>query len=227
MIDKKEDLFPTAEAPKKEIKALPKKGNPILVISLFLGALVLVIFVVRPAILGYGIYQEAQDSNLTVEEYAQNMQQLSRDLEVTKANLSSYSSFTGALIQQVDEKTDELTECKVQLERVQVEVEQLQKQVSEQETEIAIVRTDVQQIADEQVAEKTKALEEEKAACEESLSEKESTIGEIEAKYDSLVKNTAKSICCKAKVDNPEINFYDVVDNKISCLEQGQNQLNC
>ena len=225
MIDKKEDLFPTAEVPKES--KVPKKWNPIILFSLLLGGLVLAIFVVRPAVLGYGIYQEAQDSNLTVEEYAQNMQQLSRDLEVTKANLSSYSTFTVALIQQVDEKTDELTECKVQLERIQVEVEQMQKQVTEKEHEIAVVRSDVQQIADEQVAEKTKALEEEKAACEESLTEKKGAVGEIEAKYDALVKNTVKSICCKAKVDNPEVNFYDVVNNKISCLEQGSNQLNC
>jgi len=58
-------------------------------------------------------------------------------------------------------------------------------------------------------------------------SDKEKAVGEVQAKYDQLVKNTAKSICCKAKVDNPQINFYDVVDNKITCLEQGANQLSC
>lgn len=226
-MDKKEgDLFPVPHQGKSA--AAPKrKGNPVAIIVALLVLVVVAIFVVRPALLGYGVYQQAQTSNLTVQDYAQNMQELSRDLEVTKANLSTYSTFTGALLAQVDEKNDELTECKVQLERTQSDVEDAQKQVADKDAELATVKSETQKTIDQQLTEKTATLEQQKAACESSLTNKEKEVGEVQAKYDLVVKNAAKSSCCKAKVDNPQINFYDVVDGKITCLEQGANQLSC
>ena len=204
-----------------------RKGNPTAIIAAVVGLIVLAIFVIRPAVLGYGIYQQAEASNLTVQDYAQDMQQLSRDLEVTRTNLSSYSTFTGALIAQVDQRSEELTECKVQLERIQSDVEEAQKQVADKDTEIATVKSESQKTTDQQVTEKTADLEQQKTTCLDTLTKKETEVGEVQAKYDSVVKNAAKSICCKAKVDNPQINFYDVVDGKITCLEQGTNQLSC
>ncbi|MEK6905842.1 MAG: hypothetical protein AABX24_05565 [Nanoarchaeota archaeon] len=227
-MDKKEMDF--LVAPNQANQANPakkQKVNPTAILVVVVGLIVLAIFVIRPALLGYGIYQRAEASNLTVQDYAQNMQQLNRDLEVTKTNLSSYSTFTGALMAQVDKKSDELIECKVALERIQLNVEVAQKQVAEKEIEVATVKSETEKTIDQLVTEKTAALEQEKTVCESSLVEKETEVGEVQAKYDTLVKNTAKSICCKVKVDNPQINFYDVVDNKITCLEQGTNQLSC
>ena len=226
-MDKKEgDLFPTSNQARPSVAA-KRKSNPTAVIAVVISLLVLAIFVVRPAVLGYGVYQQAQSSNLTVQDYAQNMQDLSRNLELTKANLSSYSTFTGALLAQVEEKNDELTECKVQVGQLQSNVEEAQKQVADKDAEIATVKSETQSTIDQEVAEKTATLEQDNVTCKDSLANKEKEVGEVQAKYDLLVKNAAKSICCKAKVDNPQINFYDVIDGKISCLEQGTNQLSC
>ncbi|MDP3698015.1 MAG: hypothetical protein Q8R47_00360 [Nanoarchaeota archaeon] len=226
-MDKKEMEMFTAPHQSQAKPVSKRKGNPTAIIAAVIGLMVLAIFVIRPAVLGYGVYQQAQSSNLSVQDYAQDMQQLSRDLDVTRANLSSYSTFTGALFAQVEEKNDELTECKVQLERIQADVEEAQKQVADKDAEIATVKSESQKTVDQQVVEKTAVLEQEKTACESSLADKEKAVGEVQAKYDQVVKNAAKSICCKAKVDNPQINFYNVVDSKITCLEQGSNQLNC
>lgn len=228
-MEKKEgDFFAKPNQSSGQAKtAAKRKGNPTAVIIAVVALIALAIFVVRPAVLGYGVYKQAQSSNLTVQDYAQDMQQLNRDLELTKANLSSYSGFTGALLAKIDEKNDELTECKVQLERIRSDVEEARKQIAVKETELAAVKSETQNTVNQQVAEKTAALAQEKTACESSLGSKETEVGEVQAKYDLLVKNAAKSICCKAKVDNPQINFYDVVEGKISCLEQGTNQLSC
>ncbi len=227
-MDKKEMDFvvaPNQAKPANPAKKRKLNHSAFLVVTV--GLIVLAIFVIRPAILGYGVYQRAEASNLTVQDYAQSMQQLNRDLEVTKTNLSSYSTFTGALIAQIDQKSDEIIECKVELERIKLNVEAVQKQVAEKETEVATVKSETEKTIVQEVTEKTAALGQEKAACESSLTSKETEVGQVQAKYDLLVKNTAKSICCKVKVDNPQINFYEVVDNKISCLEQGTNQLSC
>ncbi|MEK6809874.1 MAG: hypothetical protein AABY40_04315 [Nanoarchaeota archaeon] len=225
-MDKKEDFFPTLNQG-KPAAASNKKSNPTVIIVAVIGLVMLAIFVIRPAVLGYGVYQRAQSSNLTVQDYAKNMQDLSRDLELTKANLSSYSTFTGALLAQVDDKSDELTECKVQVEQLQSSLEEAQKQAADKDTEIATIKSETQTTIDQAVAEKTASLEQDILTCKDSFTTKEKEVGEVQAKYDLLVKNTVKSICCKAKVDNPQINFYDVVEGKITCLEQGTNQLTC
>ena len=228
LMDKKEvDLFANQANSTTKKKESSRVINPTAVIVAVVILIVLVIFVVRPAVLGYGVYQQAQASNLDVQDYAQSMQQLSQDLEVVKANLSTYSTFTGALLAQVDQKSNELTDCKVQLERVQSDVQEAQKQTADKDAEIAKVKSESQTAVDQQVTEKTAALEQQKTDCQSSLTTKETEVGAVQAKYDQLLKNAAKSICCKAKVDNPQINFYDVVDGKISCLEQGTNQLSC
>lgn len=223
-MEKKVDVF---AAPNHSASAAKKKTNPTAVIVAIVALLALAIFVVRPAVLGYGVYQQAEASNLSVQEYSQNMQQLNQDLELTKANLSSYSTFTGALLTEIDEKNDELTECKVELERTKLDVEEANSLVADKETELATAKSESQATVDQQVAEKTVALEQEKATCEAAVEAKDTEVGEIQVKYELLLKNSAKSICCKAKVDNPQINFYDVVEGKITCLEQGANQLNC
>jgi hypothetical protein len=223
-MEKREDIF---AAPDQQPNPVKKKTNPTVVIVAVVALIALAIFVVRPAVLGYGIYQQAEASNLSVQEYSQNMQQLSQDLELTKANLSSYSVFTGALLTQIDEKNDELTECKVELGAKQSEVEAANQQVADRDAEIASLKGDTQTLIDEEVATRTAALEEQKATCEAAVEAKDTEVGEIQAKYELLATNSARSICCKAKVDNPQINFYEVVEGKITCLEQGANQLNC
>ncbi len=223
-----DDLLNPNQVNSKSGKHLPKrKSNHLAIIGAVVGLILVALFVVRPALLGYGVYQEAQSSNLSVQDYTQNMQQLNHDLDVAKANLSSYSTFTGALLTQVDQKNTDLTECKVQLERIKIDVEQAQKQVADKEKEVTDFQGKMQQTIDQQVSDKTSTLEQEKTTCQDGLTKKETEVSGVQAKYDQLVKNTAKSICCKAKVDNPQINFYDVVDNKVTCLEQGTNQLNC
>lgn len=57
--------------------------------------------------------------------------------------------------------------------------------------------------------------------------EKEAEIDELKIKYEVFVQNTANNICCKAKVDNPDIQYYKVENNKIVCLEEGELGISC
>ena len=212
---------------REEQKASPKKGSTWVLLILIAVGVLLAVFVIRPGIVGYGVYQQAESSNLSVQEYARNIQQLTRDLEVATTNLSSYSAFTGALLTQVNSVSDELTECKVENERSKNDIEEAQKLAVSKDEEISKLKSEMDQKINDQVTEKTAALEEDKNTCQNSLQSKEKEVGEVQANYDTLVKNMAKSVCCKAKVDNPKINFYDVSDHKIVCLEQGTNQLTC
>ena len=72
-----------------------------MVVAITIGVLLLAVFVIRPGGRLRRISTD-EDSNVSPKEYAQNIQQLSRDLEIAKANLSSYSAFTGAIVAQVE-----------------------------------------------------------------------------------------------------------------------------
>jgi len=49
----------------------------------------------------------------------------------------------------------------------------------------------------------------------------------LEEKYLALSRNTANNLCCKMRIDNPDINFYEIQNNKIICLEGGTKSLSC
>lgn len=45
--------------------------------------------------------------------------------------------------------------------------------------------------------------------------------------YNILGRNTANNLCCKAKIDNPDINYYKIEDNSVICLEKGELVISC
>ncbi len=47
------------------------------------------------------------------------------------------------------------------------------------------------------------------------------------AEFYLLVNNTARSNCCKAKIDNQNIKFYKAENNKVVCSEDSGLELNC
>jgi DNA repair exonuclease SbcCD ATPase subunit len=55
----------------------------------------------------------------------------------------------------------------------------------------------------------------------------EEAVSELRDSYDALIDNTAHSICCKARVDDSGIDSYDLLNNKIICVEDGKYDLVC
>jgi hypothetical protein len=50
---------------------------------------------------------------------------------------------------------------------------------------------------------------------------------QLNESFSELAKNSANNICCKQRVDNPNIKAYSIDGNKINCLESGDLSLNC
>ena len=61
----------------------------------------------------------------------------------------------------------------------------------------------------------------------EDLNKKQINYKNLEEKYAALSKNTANNLCCKMKIDNPSIKFYEIQNNRIICLEGGTKNLDC
>ncbi len=244
--EEKKQKFVPRSSPEPVLQKEGKGGwNNASVVALVVILALVGVYFIPPGIVGYNIYQKIQGSNLTVEEYGQNIRLLTSDLERTKVNLSAYGEFNTELQGKVNTLSDELTTCKVEKEKTssdlthlqQTSVQEksdLQKQVSDKEQTLQAEREKAAQEIEQKVAERTVQFDKEKASCLTSLEEKQvevdkkqSEVEQKQSEYVSFAKSMARSVCCKERVDNPKISSYNVVDNKVVCLESGGEVIQC
>ena len=59
---------------------LSKKNKKYVILGLIILGVVLIIFLIRPTITGYNVYQQLKSMNYTVEDYGKNIEGLKSDL---------------------------------------------------------------------------------------------------------------------------------------------------
>ncbi len=64
-------------------------------------------------------------------------------------------------------------------------------------------------------------------SLQEQIDDTADEISRFEIRYNTLAQNSANNICCKMKYDNSNIGYYELVNNKIICLETGTQTINC
>lgn len=185
------------------------------------------VFFIRPAVLGYSVYQDLQKTNLTTQEYGQSIDQIQEELQVNNATLTSYAIFNEQLLEQVAQTTKDIAQKSAELARLNAKIEEaervhaqkigeLQDELNEQENDAAVELTRVRA-----------QLQNLTTAYTQTLDEKEAAIEQIISQQDIFIAQTARSICCKEKVDDAGINSYEVLNNRIFCMSNGNKTLNC
>lgn len=181
------------------------------------------LLVVRPGLIGYGIYQDVQNSGYSLDEFAQNVESLNAEMDNIKANLSLNREYLEMTQNEVSTMKEELTSCESELKSLEIKIEHCQESDRIKEELLADTDEKISAAVEKQTTEINNA----KDLCLDTLTKKEEELAASEAKYNSLVTNVARNICCKQKVDNPEISAYDVLENKIVCLSSGSKPLSC
>lgn len=197
------------------------------VIVIIIVALLVGVFFIRPGIIGYGVYQQVGKTELTVEDYGKNLQDLTLNFEKAKTNLTSYAVFSEQLFTQIDEVNDKLTNCLLDHQKAETNLINIKLELNEKEEEIKSILKNKNVEITKEVEEETAYLKEEKVACLENVNEKETELNKIQNEYEGFVKKIARSVCCKEKVDNDNINFYEVIGDQLKCLDFGRNKLDC
>ncbi len=188
----------------------------ILVLLGLVSVIITVILVIRPAIIGYSVYKQVDDGNISVSELGASVQELRTQLASTRANLSLYTQVYDQVWKEVKTTTGDLTSCLAEKESLSIQVETLKNE------------------ADNDLTDCKTQLDTASAAVSQQLADKDKEIVAAKTERDKLeqnlalfVANIARSVCCKAKVDNLRINSYEVSNNRLVCLEDGVNALNC
>ena len=193
--------------------------------KVIIGAVIVVFFFIailaRPSIIGLGVYEDNETLTdlLEDQEPVKTVESLQLDLDAAEQSLSLYKELNDQLQKELKDNSDILTDAlvsKAVLESTQ----------SNYETTISLLQ--------ERLDEKTAQLEDNEAnilSSEQTNTDELNKLSEeleiLQEDYGLLAENTAKNICCKQRIDNSRINSYDVTNNKIICLEDGETSLSC
>jgi len=190
------------------LKDLLKKKKNFIIILIIL-VILFTIFVMRPGIIGYSTYQQVKSSNYSIEDYGKNIQELKSKLLISDTNLSSCSTFNKKLFTELDKSSEKFSNCNSDLRVL--------------ETNFDFSKKDYEETLKDLNADLNKKNKE----IDELEDQKEEEINDLELQYNLLAQNTANNVCCKAKVDNSDIKYYKVENDKIICIEEGTLSILC
>lgn len=148
--------------------------------------ILLFVFFIRPAWVGYQTYQAMQESGVPAE-YALTMSDFQLRTESAEAKAAQAEAAMRAAQSEETQATQDRDAAKAQYDAY-----------------IASFQSDS--------AAKAEAL----ATCEENLEAQEPALADA-----------ARRICCVQRVDNPAISGYEIQDQKIVCVTEGGEGINC
>lgn len=78
-----------------------------------------------------------------------------------------------------------------------------------------------------ELKEKTSLLRQDNKELGQTIADRDAELGKVKENFDALAANMANNLCCKTKVDNPEIKYYRIEGNKVICLTEGTIRISC
>ena len=224
MADDKFDIF--SHNTERKLEKSPRKSHTVKILIAFI-AVFLIVFILKPGLEGYGIYREVEKTNYSLQDFAANVQDLRFELSTTKSNLSLYSQMNGQLQEQLASTSIQLTACLGEKAALQAMVDSSEK-ISEQSSTLFQQQLDEKQKKiNELEQQKTGEINSATSQCTTERDDTQKQLQTVQTNYDLLLKNSARTICCKQKVDNPDITAYSVLEQKVVCLEEGGTVLEC
>lgn len=205
------------------LKTEKPKQNHTGKILLAIVAAFVIIFILKPGLEGYGIYRQVEKTNYSLEDYTANLQDLKLELSTTKSNLSLHAQFNQELQEQLSATSAQLTSCQGERATIEANLNSCTELCDGRTSVLQQQLITVEKSLSDAETKKNEAVNSAAAQCTETQEQ----LKKIQANYDLLLKNSARSICCKQKVDNPDISAYTVLEQKIICVEEGGITLDC
>lgn len=219
-------------------KHLNLDRKKLFLVALSVLAILAAIFFIQPAITGYNIYSEIQESDLTINDYGKNIKTLEFNLETAKNNITITDQFRQKTKEEFNQISDELTLCLTKASKLEADL-QFEKESKKNNLQILQEKLDwkTQQFDDLEketnedfnlkLEQTTSTLEQQRDECQANLTTNNNQVEDLENQYEQIIKNSARSICCRQRVDNPNIDSYKLENNKIICSSNADKLLEC
>ncbi len=181
-------------------------------IKIIVGIILLSIFyfyLIKPTISGYGVYQQIEKRNTSIEVFTQDMEDLNSKLDEAETKSETYKELIDIQAQTSNNLSKELVECETKTNECSIEQNNTKNNFEQEKL----------------FMEKVHQLEKTKLLIEINTTKAELKNKKIE--YDKLSAFSAREICCRKKFNTPSINSYSVGGGFILCSDSGDNELNC
>jgi len=189
------------------IKELSKKRSFIIILIILV--ILFIAFIIRPSVVGFSTYQKIKSSNYSIEDYGESIQELKSKLLICETNVSSCGAFNKELLTEFGKYSDKFAECNSELSTSELSYNLLKNKY------------------DDTIENLKFELDKKDREFNKLINKEEEEINNLKREQQFLVKNVANNLCCKAKVDNPGINYYKIENNRIICLEEGTLSISC
>ncbi len=168
------------------------------------------IFLIGPAITGFSTYQKVKGSGLSMDDFASDLGKLRDQVTEKAASLQKCDEFSNELFTRMDNFDQQISECNAELQSKITELTQEKERSITLQSEI------------------TDSYEDQLRALREDNEDLTEERNDIQEEYDAVVADAGRRICCTQKVlENADIKYYDVEDNKIVCKTSEGNEISC
>jgi hypothetical protein len=157
------------------------------------------IVLVRPAIVGYSTYNKLSEQGYSGSSFVEDYMTSCEDQKiVSEQEIAACEQQKTDLTQSVDSLSEGKKTC-------EKSAANLKEELKDKET----------------------AYEEEIDELMDEVSTAKKELDDVEDEYDDFLEYAANNICCKQKVDDPSIKYYEVDDGKIVCREDEGKGIEC
>lgn len=181
--------------------------NILLIINVLL--IIIIIFLIKPALTGYKITKEFKEINLTPSDILKEIEKIRSDLRVSETNLKSCLDLKSDLMKELNDEKNKTFLCIQEKEQQKLFYESLIKEYQFNITQM--------------INNYTTVIE----SLEKTINDEKEKYNNLLEGYEKIVQNSARTICCKEKVDDPSIDSYIISNNKIVCTIGAENKIKC
>ena len=175
----------------------------IIVLALILALLV------RPALLASKFSKQFDELGMSPSDYLTTLESVKSKLAIAENNLASCQNLKEELVYGIAAEKNSTMRCMQDKALTETRIAQLK---NEYELNLTAVQD---------------SLTANIKAAQSELDTQNLKYVELNQTYYAIIQNSANNICCKAKVDNPLVDSYVVLDNKITCTSGRENKIAC
>tara|TARA_Y100000310_G_scaffold345354_2_gene464088 strand:- start:4328 stop:4864 length:537 start_codon:yes stop_codon:yes gene_type:complete len=165
------------------------------------GVILISLLIVKPLIQGFSVI----DDDGVVDKCEGKLKNLDDRYDVITGSLGTCKELNQELIDRMEAANIKQATCTLTVEACEREDEELSETITKLQTEVSNTKIEIS------------SLETSSTSQMKNLTER----------YSLLAQNTANNLCCKAKIDNENIGYYTVKNDKIVCLESGTQVIVC
>lgn len=187
---------------KDMLKRVKKEMHPYhhinMLLIIVIFLLIMLFLIIKPALIGYKVSHQFEESKMQVSDFIKELDVVKANLAIAETKLDSCAKTSEQHLNDLSEEKAKNFECEQKNSQYDYNLSRIQTECEQKKTEIQANLTTLQ-----------------------------SEYSALKNTYEYVISNAANNICCKAKVDNKDIDSYIIFSGKITCTIGEKEKISC